>query len=100
MLISLLLLINQVGKPLFRKTKSGRIFEWRVEKDDPLCTLREVFEKVEHYVGFNIELKFDDQIVYTEDDLTHVFQAILKVCHLKPTAKLNCWVLRYMLLCC
>ncbi|GMY26602.1 glycerophosphodiester phosphodiesterase GDPD1, chloroplastic-like isoform X1 [Fagus crenata] len=70
---------KNVGKPLFRKTKSGRIFEWRVEKDDPVCTLREVFEKVEHYVGFNIELKFDDQIVYTEDDLTHVFQAILKV---------------------
>ncbi|KAG6651379.1 hypothetical protein CIPAW_06G106700 [Carya illinoinensis] len=69
----------QVGKPLFRKTKDGRIFEWKVEKDDPLCTLQEVMEKVEHPVGFNIELKFDDQMVYTENEFTRVLQAILQV---------------------
>lgn len=80
MLISLLLLKIQVGKPLFRKTKDGRIFEWKVEKDDPLCTLQEVMEKVEHPVGFNIELKFDDQMVYTENEFTRVLQAILQVC--------------------
>ncbi|KAM7269744.1 hypothetical protein ACFE04_025241 [Oxalis oulophora] len=33
---------ENMGKPLFRKTKDGRIFEWKVEKDDPLCTLQEV----------------------------------------------------------
>ncbi|KAF5443594.1 hypothetical protein F2P56_036139 [Juglans regia] len=70
---------GNVGKPLFRKTKDGRIFEWKVEKDDPLCTLQEVMEKVEHPVGFNIELKFDDQIVYTVNELTRVLQAILQV---------------------
>ncbi|KAG6651380.1 glycerophosphodiester phosphodiesterase GDPD1, chloroplastic-like [Carya illinoinensis] len=70
---------GNVGKPLFRKTKDGRIFEWKVEKDDPLCTLQEVMEKVEHPVGFNIELKFDDQMVYTENEFTRVLQAILQV---------------------
>lgn len=57
MFISLLLLIKQVGKNLLRKTKDGRIFAWRVQNDDPLCTLQEAFEKVEHSIGFNIELK-------------------------------------------
>ncbi|XP_024017623.1 glycerophosphodiester phosphodiesterase GDPD1, chloroplastic isoform X2 [Morus notabilis] len=70
---------QMVGKRLFRKTKDGRIFEWKVEKDDPLCTLQEVFQKVEHSLGFNIELKFDDNIVYKEEQLTHILQAILKV---------------------
>ncbi|KAL5760263.1 hypothetical protein ACOSP7_018776 [Xanthoceras sorbifolium] len=68
-----------VGKPLFRKTKDGRIFEWKVEKDAPLCTLQEVFKEVDGSLGFNIELKFDDQMVYTEKELTHVLQVILKV---------------------
>lgn len=68
-----------MGKPLFRKTKDGRIFDWKVENDDYLCTLKEVFQKVDHSVGFNIELKFDDQIVYKEEELTQILQAILKV---------------------
>ncbi|KAF3432342.1 hypothetical protein FNV43_RR27082 [Rhamnella rubrinervis] len=70
---------GKVGKPLFRKTKDGRIFEWKVENDDPLCTLEEVFQKVKHSMGFNVELKFDDQIVYKEEELTHVLQVILNV---------------------
>ncbi|KAK1553341.1 hypothetical protein Q3G72_033199 [Acer saccharum] len=70
---------ENVGKPLFRKTKDGRIFEWKVEKDAPLCTLQEVFEEVDRSIGFNIELKFDDHIVYTEEELTHVLEVILKV---------------------
>ncbi|XP_057949665.1 glycerophosphodiester phosphodiesterase GDPD1, chloroplastic-like isoform X1 [Malania oleifera] len=68
-----------VGKPLFRKIKDGRIFKWNVEVDDPLCTLQEVFQKVEHSLGFNIELKFDDNIVYKEEYLAHVLQLILQV---------------------
>ena len=68
-----------MGRPLFRKTKDGRIFEWKVEKDDPLCTLQEVFQKVDHSIGFNIELKFDNDIAYKEEELTHVLQVILKV---------------------
>lgn len=69
-----------MGKPLFRKTKDGRIFEWKVEKDDHLCTLEEVFQKVNHSMGFNIEFKFDDNVVYKEDDLVHAIQVVLRVC--------------------
>jgi glycerophosphodiester phosphodiesterase len=69
----------QVGKPLFRRTKDGKIFEWKVESDDPLCTLQEAFEKVDNSVGFNIELKLDDQVAYTEEQLTRVLQPILQV---------------------
>lgn len=79
----------QVGKPLFRKTKYGKIFEWKVENDDPLCTLQEAFEKVEHSIGFNIELKFDDQVVYTEEELTRVLQATFHVICLRLSLNLN-----------
>ncbi|XP_062110743.1 glycerophosphodiester phosphodiesterase GDPD1, chloroplastic-like [Humulus lupulus] len=68
---------GMVGKPVFRKTKDGRIFEWKVEKDDPLCTLQEVFQRVDHSVGFNIELKFNDHVVYKEEELTHALHVIL-----------------------
>lgn len=64
---------------IFRKTKDGRIFEWKVEKDAPLCTLEEVFRNVDQSLGLNIELKFDDQIVYKEEELSRILQAILKV---------------------
>ncbi|XP_071722034.1 glycerophosphodiester phosphodiesterase GDPD1, chloroplastic-like [Rutidosis leptorrhynchoides] len=67
------------GKPLFRKTKDGRIFEWKVEKDDHVCTLLEVFQKVDRSVGFNVELKFDDSILYKEEQLTHILHQILRV---------------------
>ncbi|XP_044488837.1 glycerophosphodiester phosphodiesterase GDPD1, chloroplastic-like [Mangifera indica] len=70
---------EKIGKPMFRKTKDGRIFEWMVEKDAPLCTLQEAFEKVDDSVGFNIELKFDDQIDYKEEQLSHILQVILQV---------------------
>ena len=72
-------MLFQVGKPLFRKTKDGRIFEWKVEEDDPLCTLQEVFQKVNGKIGFNIELKFDDHIVYEQKELERILQAILQV---------------------
>ncbi|KAF3435286.1 hypothetical protein FNV43_RR22373 [Rhamnella rubrinervis] len=67
------------GKTLLRKTKDGKIVEWDVEQDDSLCTLQEAFERVEPTLGFNIELKFDDHIVYQHDHLTHVLQAVLQV---------------------
>ncbi|GAA0153048.1 hypothetical protein Leryth_010795 [Lithospermum erythrorhizon] len=70
---------EKVEKPLFRKTKDGRIFEWKVEEDDRLCTLEEVFQKVNHPLGFNIELKFDDNINYTEEQLSHDVEAVLQV---------------------
>lgn len=71
--------LGKVGIPLFRKTKEGTIFEWKVEKDDPLCTLQDVFENVDHSMGFNIELKFDDQLVYKEEQLQHVLNVIWQV---------------------
>ncbi|XP_022972323.1 glycerophosphodiester phosphodiesterase GDPD1, chloroplastic-like [Cucurbita maxima] len=70
---------GKMGKPLFRRTIDGGIFEWTVESDAPLCTLREVFAKIDHSIGFNIELKFDDLVVYKEEQLAHVLQQILKV---------------------
>jgi len=69
---------GKVGKSLLRKT-GGKILNWNVESDDSLCTLEEVFEKVNPCLGFNIEFKFDDHIVYQQDHLTHVLQTILKV---------------------
>ncbi|KAL6190641.1 hypothetical protein ACLB2K_037035 [Fragaria x ananassa] len=71
--------LGKVGIPMFRKTKEGTIFEWKVEKDNSLCTLQDVFEKVDHSMGFNIELKFDDQFVYIEKQLRHVLQVVLQV---------------------
>ncbi|KAG8643902.1 hypothetical protein MANES_11G080100v8 [Manihot esculenta] len=70
---------GKIGKSLLRKTKDGKIVNWNVEKDDSLCTLKDAFQQVDPSVGFNIELKIDDHIVYQEDHLVHVLQAILKV---------------------
>ncbi|XAR52036.1 Glycerophosphodiester phosphodiesterase [Bertholletia excelsa] len=70
---------GKMGKSLLRKTKEGKILSWDVETDDHLCTLQEAFEKSDPRLGFNVELKFDDHIVYQHDHLVHVLQAILKV---------------------
>ncbi|KAI9084036.1 hypothetical protein K1719_034032 [Acacia pycnantha] len=70
---------GEQGKPLLRKIKNGKILKWDVEQDDPLCTLQDVFQKVEPTLGFNIELKFDDHIVYEEDYLVRVLQDVLKI---------------------
>ncbi|XP_038877408.1 glycerophosphodiester phosphodiesterase GDPD1, chloroplastic-like [Benincasa hispida] len=67
------------GNCLLRKTKDGKIVNWNVETDDRLCTLEEAFQKVESSLGFNIELKFDDHIVYDHGYLTCVLQTILQV---------------------
>ncbi|TMW83218.1 hypothetical protein EJD97_002462 [Solanum chilense] len=70
---------TNVEKPLFRKMKDGRIFEWKVEEDDRLCTLQDVFENVSQSVGFNIEFKFDDKRNYKDEELVRVIQASLQV---------------------
>jgi len=70
---------SKQGKPLLRKIKNGNIVNWDVETDDTLCTLQEVFQQVSPSMGFNIELKFDDHIVYDQDYLFRVLQAILQV---------------------
>lgn len=72
----------QVGKPLLRKLKDGRVLNWNVETDSPFCTLEEAFEKVDSHLGFNVELKFDDDMIYQEEELTRILQVILQVWHL------------------
>ncbi|KAJ0469725.1 putative glycerophosphodiester phosphodiesterase [Helianthus annuus] len=69
---------DKEGKTLVRKV-NGKVVGWHVESDDHSCTLQEAFEKVNPKLGFNIELKFDDDVVYEEDHLVHVLQVILKV---------------------
>ena len=66
------------GKSLVRKV-NGKVVGWDVESDDHLCTLQEAFQKVNPCIGFNIELKFDDNVVYEQDHLIHVLQVIMKV---------------------
>ncbi|EEF49390.1 glycerophosphodiester phosphodiesterase, putative [Ricinus communis] len=70
---------GQMGKSLLRKTKDGKIVNWNVEKDDCVCTLKDAFQQVDPSLGFNVELKFDDHIVYQQDYLNYVLQAILQV---------------------
>ncbi|KAG8385005.1 hypothetical protein BUALT_Bualt04G0177200 [Buddleja alternifolia] len=70
---------GSVGKTLLRKTKDGKILNWNVESDDYMCTLQEAFQKVNPSLGFNIELKFDDHVVYQQEYLTHALQSILEV---------------------
>ncbi|KAG2580292.1 hypothetical protein PVAP13_6NG331700 [Panicum virgatum] len=70
---------RKVSKPLLRRTGDGRVLNWSTEEDDSLCTLQEVFECVSPRVGFNIELKFDDNIIYHSKDLYCALQAILQV---------------------
>ncbi|MBA0799706.1 hypothetical protein Gohar_010205, partial [Gossypium harknessii] len=40
--------------------------------------IEEAFQKVELSLGFNIELKFDDNVVYRQRHLVHVLQLILQ----------------------
>ncbi|GAV88790.1 GDPD domain-containing protein [Cephalotus follicularis] len=70
---------GKMGKSLLRKTKDGKLVYWNVETDDSLCTLQEAFQQVEPSLGFNIELKFDDHIVYQNEFLIRVIQAIFQV---------------------
>ncbi|KAJ1269353.1 hypothetical protein BS78_07G205500 [Paspalum vaginatum] len=70
---------HKVFKPLLRRTGDGRVLDWKTEEDDSLCTLQEVFEHVSPRLGFNIELKFDDNIMYHRKDLECALQAILQV---------------------
>ncbi|KAG6508601.1 hypothetical protein ZIOFF_033975 [Zingiber officinale] len=70
---------SKVGKLLLRRTHDGRVLNWNVEDDDYLCTLQEAFEKVDPRLGFNIELKFVDHVVYSDEELVHALEAVLKV---------------------
>ncbi|KAH0448281.1 hypothetical protein IEQ34_022081 [Dendrobium chrysotoxum] len=67
------------GKPLLRRSAEGRVFDWVVEADDPLCTLEEAFLKVDPRLGFNIELKFDDNLEYAEKDLLNAVEIVVRL---------------------
>ncbi|XP_024317997.1 glycerophosphodiester phosphodiesterase GDPD2 isoform X2 [Brachypodium distachyon] len=70
---------HKVSKPLLRRMEDGRVLTWNTQEDDSLCTLQEVFERVSPRLGFNIELKFDDNIIYPRGNLDHAVQAVLQV---------------------
>lgn len=71
---------GKTGKPLLRKSKEGKIHKWSVATDDSFCTLQEAFEKVENpNLGFNIELKLDDNVFYSSDHLSRLLLPILQV---------------------
>lgn len=70
---------HKVSKPLLRRMEDGRVLTWNTEEDDSLCTLQEVFERVSPRLGFNIELKFDDNIIYPRGNLDRAVQAVLQV---------------------
>lgn len=59
--------------------EDGRVLAWSTEEDDYLCTLQEVFEHVSPHLGFNIELKFDDNIIYPGVNLNRALQTVLQV---------------------
>ncbi|CAN0870107.1 Glycerophosphodiester phosphodiesterase GDPD1, chloroplastic [Linum grandiflorum] len=69
------------GKSLLRKTKDGQILNWVVEKDEAFCTLQEAFQQVGNpkSLGFNIELKFDDHVVYSHDHLSQALKSIMAI---------------------
>lgn len=69
----------QVSKPLLRQAGDGSVLNWSTEEDDSLCTLQEVFQCVSPHLGFNIELKFDDNIMYHRKDLECALKAVLQV---------------------
>lgn len=69
----------KVSKPLLRRAGDGRVLNWTTEDDDSLCTLQEAFQRVSPRLGFNIELKFDDSIMYHMKDLQCALKAVLQV---------------------
>ncbi|CAM8898566.1 unnamed protein product [Rhodiola kirilowii] len=66
------------GKSLLRKSKDGKLMEWNVEADDALCTLQEAFQLAQPGLGFNIEIKFDDYVVYQEEHIVRALSSILQ----------------------
>lgn len=51
---------------------------WTTDVEDSMCTLAEAFNEVQPSVGFNIELKFDDDGLTSNEELHRVIDAVLK----------------------
>lgn len=70
---------GQDGRTLYRKAKDNYVSIWTATVEDSLCTLQEVFEEVDQNVGFNVEVKFDDVLKTSDDELRRVLYPILEV---------------------
>lgn len=51
---------------------------WTVDVEDSMCTLAEAFKEVVPSVGFNIELKFDDDGLTSDEELNRVIDSTVK----------------------
>ncbi|KAG0580716.1 hypothetical protein KC19_4G193800 [Ceratodon purpureus] len=69
---------SKVGQVLYRKAADGTIGLWTEDVEDPMCTLKEAFTEVQPSVGFNIEVKFDDDGNTSEEELHRVIDAVLE----------------------
>ncbi|XP_002988800.2 glycerophosphodiester phosphodiesterase GDPD1, chloroplastic [Selaginella moellendorffii] len=67
----------QGGKSLLRRASDGALRKWTVSVDDSLCTLKQAFEEVHPFTGFNIEVKFHDVLPTSDEELERVIGAIL-----------------------
>ncbi|MCO5550445.1 hypothetical protein L7F22_003932 [Adiantum nelumboides] len=70
---------QQAEKSLYRRRPDGSYSAWTVSLDDSLCTLKDVFEHVPPFVGFDIELKFDDYNDVSHEELKRSIDAVLEV---------------------
>lgn len=68
----------EIQRPLVRKASDGSICRWSVNVNDCLCTLKDAFERIPHSVGFNIELKFDDEAEIPRADLQRMISVVLR----------------------
>lgn len=79
---------GMVEKKLLRQLKNGMIASasekslsaWKVDEEDDFPTLLEVFERIPHHIGFDIEIKMatEDDIVEThEEEIVRVVNTIL-----------------------
>jgi glycerophosphodiester phosphodiesterase len=68
----------QVGQSLYRRAVDGSVGLWTADVEDPMCTLAEAFAEVQPSVGFNIEVKFDDDGVTSEVELHRVIDAVVE----------------------
>lgn len=68
----------QVSKSLYRKAADGSVGLWTADVEDSMCTLAEAFAQVQPNVGFNIEVKFDDDGATSTEELHRVINAVLE----------------------
>lgn len=70
--------MSQVGRALYRRAADGSVNLWTADVEDSMCTLAEAFTQVQSSVGFNIELKFDDDGLTSDAELHRVIDAVVE----------------------